>query len=202
MKNTLTLISTLILLAACHNPTEEKTKGNSEFVADTASKTISANPEFKKKVDFKRFSFSIDATGDSANKKFTLTPSGYSISNDPVIVNIKGNVSDLIAGDIDGDEFPEIAVILHSGVDQEGDAIVYSSNKDRSLSRVSFPETVPDSVLNGYKGHDEFIFVAKNFVRRFPVEKKPGSPKLRHLQYRLVKGEGGKHLVLRNVVDL
>ena len=190
-------ILTLVILSACANPVQEKEAGSQEVIADTSSRNIPSIQNFNKRLAFKRFSFTINATGDSVNGKYTLTPSGYSISNEPITENIKGILSDIIINDIDGDENPEVAVIVYSGKMQEGEAILYSSNKDRSISRVNFPSIIADSVLNGYNGHDEFLFVGKNFVRRFPA----GS-KSRHLQYRLIKGEAGKHLVLRQVLDL
>jgi hypothetical protein len=203
MKTTLIFFSFLILLSSCGSPKKKSETGNSDLIEDTASsKPVTNTPVFNKKVNYKRFSFSISAAGDSANRNFILTPSGYSITNDPITEKINGIVYDLIVSDIDGDDNPEVAVVIASGEKQEGEAFVYSSNKDRSISRVSFPASIADSVFTGYNGHDEFIFVGKNFVRRFPVENKPGSTKLRHMQYRLVKGEAGKHLVLRNVIDL
>jgi hypothetical protein len=60
-----------------------------------------------------------------------------------------------------------------------------------------------DSLLSGYHGQDEFLFVGNNFVRRFPLyQDGKQTNKLRHLTYKLQKGEASKHLVLFKVVDL
>lgn len=202
MNNIIKIVAFVFLLAGCNSAGKSKEESPGNVVADTSSNTLPVKKEFHKKATFKRFTFTVDVTGDSDKNQFTLTPSGYSISNEPITKQVNGIIYDLLVSDIDGDENPEIAIILSSGEKQQGEALVYSSNKDRSLSQVNFPATIPDSVLTPYNGHDEFLFVGKNFVRRFPVEDNSGTRKLRHLQYRLVKGEAGKQLVLNNVIDL
>lgn len=191
------------LIMSCSSPTS-KTEQESNIKKDSVIATLQPAPEntFDTSFSYKRYKFKITATGDSTGSTVTLIPSGY-ISNQPITEKIGGIVTGLITGDIDGDDFPEITIISTSQPSAKGEAIMYSSDRERSIGRVNISSPLSDTIFSVYKGHDEFLFVGKNFVRRFPVyiDDQPTN-KLRHLQFKLVQGKASKQLVLGKVIDL
>jgi hypothetical protein len=199
------IFTALIILSGCTSAVQQKDNASSNNTGDSLVQVESPapTPVTNKKLSFKKFSFDVNTVEGSTNNSFTIIPAGYSISNDPITESYKGILTDVIVGDIDADNNPELALVVKSENDDTAQVFFYSSNKDRSMSRVNFEMKAVDSALTGYQGHDEFLFVGNNFVRRFsPYQDGKQTNKMRHLTYKLKKGEASKYLVLFKVVDL
>ena len=105
-------------------------------------------------------------------------------------------ISDVFVADLDGNGFDEIYIITTSaGSGSYGTVLGFASNKDKSLSRIHFPETQEGNQnFQGYMGHDTFKIEDQKLVRIFPVyregdtNKNPTGGK-RKLVYGLYPGE-------------
>ena len=218
MKRLPSLISLVFIICSCGSSSTESTTSESDSASVSSQNTESANvsttnenkpgevatqlPEsvpYSKEVTFRNNKFSVTTAGN----QFTLTPSGYSVSNDPLTQGFQGMVSDVKVDDIDGDNQPEVAVLTRNRADSVGKAYVYSSNGDKSISMVNLPEKSQDDLTKaGYQGRDEYEFVEGSFIRRFP-KYKDGTPtgEFHQIQYRLKPGEASKQLVQYKEVD-
>lgn len=170
---------------------------------DTSKKVVTAPATaYSKEVSYEKVKFNVKSPGSTTGNSFTLTATGFAGDVTPYTENIEGQVKDLITADIDGDNFPEVAVIVLNA-SNKGHAYVYSSNKNKSLSMVNLPE-IPDNdkSLLGYKGLDEYQFVENRFMRRFPLfDGDTKTTKFRQFQYKLKAGEAAKQLVLDKATD-
>jgi hypothetical protein len=196
------------LMNACNNG-HEKTGGainradSVHIKQDTpAGKTIQepdARP-FNKEVSYKSIRFLVSSPGTVSDNRFTITPSGLSIVNNPATIQISGMVTDLVTDDIDGDDSPEVAVIVQTG--NSSKAYVFSANRNKSMSEVNFPELTDAKLLAGYNGEDEFNFVEGSFIRRFPLfDGAVKTGKMRQVQYKLKTGEALKQLVFERASE-
>jgi hypothetical protein len=204
MKRGTLICSIVCLLSGCGGSaeTEKRAVDTIKTNAIQIVQTPIENP-FNKEVTYKKIKLTVSSPGKSVENSFTINPSGYTAVNSPVTEHIEGKVSDVLVDDIDGDGYPEWAVIINSGKDESANVFVYSSNGDKSMSSVNFPVIgKDDKILSGYKGHDEFNFVEGSFIRRFPLydgDTKTG--KMRQVQYKLKNGEALKQLVQQKIID-
>jgi len=104
-------------------------------------------------------------------------------------------VSEVLVADLDGNGFDEIYIITTSaGSGSYGTVLGFASNKDKSLSRIHFPDQEENENFEGYMGHDTFKIEDQKLVRIFPVyregdtNKNPTGGK-RKLVYGLYPGE-------------
>jgi hypothetical protein len=104
-------------------------------------------------------------------------------------------ISDVLVADLDGNGFDEIYIITTSaGSGSYGTVLGFASNKDKSLSRIHFPDQEEGEKFEGYMGHDTFKIEDQKLVRIFPVyregdtNKNPTGGK-RKLVYSLYPGE-------------
>jgi hypothetical protein len=83
-------------------------------------------------------------------------------------------ISAVFMADLDGNGFDEIYIITtSSGSGSYGTVIGFASNKDKSLSIISFPDVKAGGRLfDGYMGHDSFTIEGNKLVRSFPVYNK------------------------------
>ena len=105
-------------------------------------------------------------------------------------------VSDVFITDLDNNGFDEIYIITTSaGSGSYGTVLGFSSNKDKSLSMINFPEIQErDENFKGYMGHDTFKIEDQKLVRTFPIYNKGDTNKnptggTRKLVYGLYPGE-------------
>lgn len=204
-KNSLLLTAAFgLALASCNNSADKDKKTDDTTANNTTTTTTApAGTPFSKEVSYDKYKFNITTAGEGDQHHFKLIPSGLTEANDTLHQEVKGSIKDVIIGDIDGDNSPEIGVIDVSGTDNQGHLHVFSTNNGKSISSVHMPDLPNDEkVLAGYKGGDEFEFVENNLVRRFPIyegENKTG--KTRQLQYKLQPGEAMKQLVLDKTTE-
>jgi hypothetical protein len=196
----------VLLLTACSTPVGSPKEATADTTAATVAETAPAAPAaipYSKEAVYEKIRFSVTSPGLATGNSFTVAPSGLSAVNDPITQEITGLVYDIETADIDGDNAPELLVKTKTGSDEKGNAYIYSSNRNKSLSMVNLPEISNDAKqMAGYQGHDEWAFGEGAFIRRFPLYaegQKTG--KMRQLQYRLKPGEAMKQLVLYNTTE-
>jgi len=205
LKSILVLTAATVMISCGGSKDESKKAADSTATpaVDTTKKAVApAATPFSKEVSFQKIKFNVTSPGSATGNAFTLTPSGYSADNTAYTENIDGQVKDVIVDDIDGDNNPEVAVIVMNA-SNKGHVYIYSSNKDKSLSMANIPEIADtDKSMVGYKGMDEYNFVEGSFIRRFPLfDGDTKTAKMRQFQYKLKPGEASKQLVIYKTVE-
>jgi uncharacterized lipoprotein NlpE involved in copper resistance len=205
------LSAAVISLMSCNNSGQQTNdqENKTDTVAipaitydTTAAKTAMTTP-YTNDLEFNKIRFTITSPQSSSGNSFTVTPSGYANSNDPMTMDCEGSVVKSEVADIDGDNAPELLVVTQMGDDKKGKAYVFSSNKTKSMSMVSLPDLKADPKNTaGYSGFDEFALVETSFSHRFPLYEN-GQPtnKTRQFQYKLKPGEAMKQLVLDKLFE-
>lgn len=196
------------ILASCggQQSTEQTSAPAAETPAPAATETPAvtapASAPFSKEVSYDNIRFQVASPGSATANSFTITPSGLSASNDPITENIQGQVVDVQADDMDGDNSPEVAVIVEETPGGKRKAYVYSSFNRKSFGAVNFVDVTDASKLSGYQGGDEYAFVENTFIRRFPLyEGGQKSGKTRQFQFKMKAGEAMKQLVFDRQSD-
>lgn len=195
--------SIVFMLLACGGAPEPGKQTEDKESTEIQPVQTPVETPFKKEVAYKQIKFIVTSPGKSGGNSYTINPSGYTVVNSPVTQDIFGKVSDVLADDIDGDDNPELAVLVRSEIGDSVTAFIYSSNGNKSMSNVNLPVIgKEDKSLSGYKGHDEYNFVEGSFIRRFPLyENDSATGKMRQFQYKLKAGEALKQLVLYKSVE-
>jgi hypothetical protein len=137
-------------------------------------------------------------------------PQGASLSNITVAIKgVRGSVvpftdvdpiNKVLVADLDKDGYSELYIItLNAGSGSYGNVIGLASNKDKSLSMITFPEVSENDLkkgakFEGYNGHDVYEIKDNFLVRTFPVK----TPKAgnRVIRYKLKTREAALLLVI------
>ena len=174
----------------------------------TASTTTWAAEPFRKTLELQGFSFVVEATNDGSINQLKITPTGLTKDNTPAASEIEGTVSGAEIGDLDGNGFPEVYVYVTSaGSGSYGSLVAYAVNNGKSMTPIYLPPITDDArASKGYMGHDEFAVLENVLGRRFPIYKEGDtnsgpSGKTRQLQYKLVPGEAGWVLKLKDITE-
>ncbi len=154
-------------------------------------------------LNWNNFSYEVEVLNDT----LFIQPYGLEIDNSRVSHELNGyTVVKAEIGDLNIDGFPEVLVYLQStDGSKKGDIIGYSINNGKSMSQISYDNTIDDSEkFVGYQGNDDFAIVESTFVRRFPLAesaiKDKESPKNRQIQYKLIDGEASRVLTVDKVL--
>ncbi len=157
---------------------------------------------FREEAAYGNIRFVVTSPQAQDGNRFTITPSGLQVSNESLTVEVQGQVVDVMADDMDGDNSPEVAVITEDGPAQKRQAHVFTTFAGKSFGMVHFPAVTDPKLLAGYSGGDEFQFVENTFIRRFPLtEAGQKTGKFRQLQFKLKPGEAMKQLVLDRHIE-
>ncbi len=185
------LVSKPVANANANNAPIAANKNSSVTVAETAK-----TEPFKKTVELHGIKFVVESPNAKADNSVTITPTGLSVSNEPIVVKVNGDVSDADVGDLNVDQSPEIYVFYRERDGLKRARVVgYSANNKKSLSEISFREpSIEMPEYAGYKGEDEMIVIENVLSHRFPIfdgigpdAKKTG--KTRIVQYKIKPGE-------------
>ena len=161
---------------------------------------------FDQKLDGGRFSVRIQSPNTPEKNSIILTPKGLKKSNAPITVSVENQVARAFLADMDGDNSPELFLVLaNSGSGSYGEVLAYSTNGRKSLTPIVI-ERPAKKDMAGYMGHDAFEVMENTFVRRFPVYKKGdtnASPTggYRQFQYKLKPGEAAWQMKIDRVVS-
>jgi hypothetical protein len=149
--------------------------------------------KFDQSASYEKITFRVTSPQAANGNSFTITPSGLSVSNEPITMQVNGKVTEVVAQDIDGDNSPEAAVIIEAANGRRT-ASVFTTFAGKSFGQVNFPEPDGKGLFNGYQGGDEYEMMENTFVRRFRLQGQ--AAKTRQLQFKLKPGEAMKQLVL------
>jgi hypothetical protein len=174
------------------------------------SATLSAQESvaFDKTFTLEGITFHITCPNDSSLSNLTIKTKGLE-RDDVITQEIDGTVSGAEIADLNGDGAPEIYIFTTSaGSGSYGSVVAYSSNNNKSVSEIYFPEDdLKNKAFKGYMGHDEFTVIENRLARRFPVYQEIDSNAkptggMRQLMYKLVPGEAAWQLKLVKSTDL
>jgi len=176
------------------------------FLATTLS--AQEGVAFNKTFTLKEITFHVTCPNDSSLSKLTIRTKGLE-RDDVITKKIDGTVSSAEIADLNSDGTPEIYVFSTSaGSGSYGSVIAYSSNHNKSLSEIYFPEDDLNlKAFQGYMGHDKFTIVRNRLVRHFPVytgndsNAKPTGGR-QQLEYELVPGEAVWQLKLLKTTNI
>jgi hypothetical protein len=208
LRKLINLAAVTAILTSCggQQTTEQTAAPATETAPPAASETPAAatpvSAPFSKEVTYDNIKFQVSSPGSATANSFTVTPSGLSASNNPITENVQGQVVDVLANDMDGDNSPEVAVIVEETPGGKRKAYVYSSFNRKSFGGVHFVDVTDASKLAGYQGGDEYEFVENTFIRRFPIyEGGQKTGKTRQFQFKMKAGEAMKQLVFDRQSD-
>jgi hypothetical protein len=157
-----------------------------------------AAAQFDQSARYEKIGFRVTSAQAAEGNSFTITPSGLSVSNEPITLPVEGKVTAVMAQDIDGDNSPEATVIFETAKGHRL-AKVFTTFAGKSFGEVNFPEPEGKGLFDGYQGGDEYEMMENTFVRRFPLHGQ--SAKTRQLQFKLKPGEAMKQLVFDRHAD-
>jgi hypothetical protein len=148
-------------------------------------------------------------------KMVTVTethPQGASLSN--IVVAFKGMkgtevpftdvdpIKKVLVADLDNNGFSELYIItLNAGSGSYGNVVGVASNKDKTLSMITFPEVTEADMkkgakFEGYEGHDIYEIQGTVLVRTFPTKATKAGKQF--INYKLKAGEAGYLLYIAN----
>lgn len=201
-------ISFLLFFNACQKKADLINQDlNNEAMDTTTIATEQADTvaAFSRTLTLQNISFNVTANRDL----LTVQPTGYELDNNVVTKEIKGmSVTNAEIEDLNSDGFPEILIYLKSdGSGSYGTVLGFSSNKNKSMSEISFPSVADNPKANkGYMGHDEFSIVETSLAHRFPIyldgnTNSNPSGKMRQIQYKLKDGEASRIFVVDKIIE-
>ncbi|CDF79418.1 hypothetical protein BN863_17060 [Formosa agariphila KMM 3901] len=169
-------------------------KLNGELDAEQIDKT-----GYSKSITYNDFSFLIE----EQRGKVTVTPIGLTEDENPQIVSIQAEITNVEVDDLNNDTFPELLIYTKSGENNTGEIFGFTVNDGKSMSGINIPKVSENAEANsGYAGHDEFAMVEGTLIQRFPLyENNEPTGKTRQIQYVLEDGEAMKQLVADKIMD-
>lgn len=108
----------------------------------------------------------------NSKKQLIISTSGFSNSKDKFVHDVLGEFIDRVyLEDSNNDGNEELYVFVTSvGSGSYGSVIAYTSNNEKSVSEIYFPDIMEDKDLSqGYMGHDYFYIEDGFLMREFPI---------------------------------
>jgi hypothetical protein len=145
-------------------------------------------------------SFKVKAVQQGGHSVVTITPTGLTVTKEPLIREMVGGVESAEVADLNADQNLELYVYAKSADGKRTTAVIgVSVNSGKSLSDIYFPPLADDLKNSmGFSGNDDMAAVESAFVHRFPIQ---DTNKMRQLQFKLKQGEAGWIMVLNEVIE-
>lgn len=200
------LIMASALVSACGGDAEKSTSQVADTTTTTKDTMVSA-PAPVQPTPFSevaryddKLSFAVSSPQLAEKNTILVIPTGFTASNDSMQLDVEGQVVKVEAGDISGDNSPELLIVTKDA-GNHGHAYMFSGNKNKSVSQVNIEDVAATKgALDGYQGEDEFALVETVMARRFPIyEAGTKTGKMRQIQFKLKNGEAMKQLKVDKV---
>jgi hypothetical protein len=195
-------VVSIFVFIGCGSPAgNEKPPANEAVnpaVADTPVATPVAITPFSKNLEWQKTSFVISSPQNATGNTVTISPSGLTIVNDPITIDVDGSVIQADVDNLDFDPSAEILVVTKNESTNWATAYVFSVNSGKSLGIVSMPDWKADATnVKDVTGNNDFAMVEGILVHRMPLTEN-GSPngKWRQFQCKLKNGEASKVIVV------
>lgn len=206
VKIKLGIIPALALLAACGQNTHIAGGNDSSAISDndTSARNISSGNGFSTTLSFQKTSFLIESRNLLKDNTITISPSGLTKDNNPVVAAVDGHVYKAEIGDLNQDGFPELAIYSRNNTsDSTATATVLGNNKGKSLSLVYLGEIADNEKASaGFSGHDSFE-ISNGFLYRSFMTYENGKPTgiTRRIRYTLQPGEAAYQLKIAEITE-
>jgi hypothetical protein len=159
---------------------------------------------FDQNLDEGTIKLRVQAANTPGKNSIIITAKGLESGDERITVSSENQVSRAFLEHLDGDNVPELFVVLTSyGSGSYGEVLAWSTNGKKGLTPIIIEAPSPKD-LDGYMGHDDYEVMENTFVRRFPVYKKGdtnASPSggFRQFQYKLKPGEAAWQMKIDRV---
>ena len=206
IKIAISLLGVLIFMGCNPKTKKNTTEQNPIEHNSTKENTIQEKTSFQKTLTLQHISFEIKTNGEGSIRQLIIQPKGLEIDNQPISIELDGEVVNAEIEDLNADGYPEILIYtITAGSGSYGNVIGYSVNNGKSISQIYFPNlSENEEAHTGYMGHDEFAIVETSLVRRFPIYKSADSNNnptggIRQIQYTLKNGEASRLFVIKKI---
>ncbi|KUG07571.1 hypothetical protein [Solirubrum puertoriconensis] len=159
----------LLLTASCDSARNATDDATSDAAVSTAvESTTPADVTFSRDLTQGDYRFQVQSASIDNGQQLTIrTRRGDALVTDPIRMNVKGNVTDAIMGDLNGNGNPELYVIT-SGSGSFGGVEAYEF-VERAFRPVQAPPKLSNDLAAGYNGQDKYEIRGNRLVRTFPV---------------------------------
>ncbi|WP_400191172.1 hypothetical protein [Hymenobacter sp. B81] len=177
----------LLALASCDST---RTATEDTSMAATAESVPSTEEvAFSRDLTQGDYRFQIQSTTAENGQQLTIrTRRGEALVTDPIRLNMKGNVTDAVMGDLNGNGSPELYVFTSGGTSSFGGVEAYEF-VDKSFRPLKSPQKLSADMAKGYKGEDKYEIRGNRLVRTFPVygsdTARTASGEMRSIEYSL-----------------
>ncbi|GAB2968335.1 hypothetical protein GCM10027048_43980 [Hymenobacter coalescens] len=160
--------ASLLLLASCDSArTATDTSSGTATVETTV--TTPGDVAFSRDLTQGEYRFQIQSNTLENGQQLTIkTRRGDALVTDPVRLNVKGNVTDAVMGDLNGNGSPELYVFTSGGSMGMGGVEAYEF-VDKSFRPIQAVPKLSNDLAAGYKGEDKYEVRGNRLVRTFPV---------------------------------
>jgi hypothetical protein len=159
----------LVLLASCDSA---RTAASDTSTGSTTVETTVTTPgdvAFSRDLSQGEYRFQIQSnTLDNGQQLTIKTRRGDALVTDPIRLNVKGNVTDAVMGDLNGNGNPELYVFTGGGTASMGGVEAFEF-VDKSFRPIQAPPKLSSDLAAGYKGQDKYEIRGNHLVRTYPV---------------------------------
>jgi hypothetical protein len=158
----------LLLLASCDS-TRSTTDNSSGTATVETTVTTPGDVAFTRDLSQGEYRFQIQSnTLDNGQQLTIKTRRGDALVTDPTRLNVKGNVTDAVMGDLNGNGNPELYVFTSGGSMGMGGVEAYEF-VDKAFRPIQAPPKLSNDLATGYKGEDKYEVRGNHLVRTYPV---------------------------------
>lgn len=171
MKSSLLVLplgAALVLLGSCDSARNTTDTSTSSATVETTV-TTPGDVAFSRDLTQGEYRFQIQSnTLDNGQQLTIKTRRGDALVTDPIRMNVKGNVTDAVMGDLNGNGNPELYVFTSGGSMGMGGVEAYEF-VDKSFRPIQSLPKLSNDLAAGYKGEDKYEIRGNRLVRSYPV---------------------------------
>ncbi|RTQ52428.1 hypothetical protein EJV47_05285 [Hymenobacter gummosus] len=158
----------LVLLGSCDSARSTTDTSSGTATVETTV-TTPGDVAFSRDLSQGEYRFQIQSnTLDNGQQLTIKTRRGDALVTDPVRLNVKGNVTDAVMGDLNGNGNPELYVFTSGGTMGMGGVEAYEF-VDKSFRPIQALPKLSNDLATGYKGEDKYEIRGNRLVRTYPV---------------------------------
>jgi hypothetical protein len=178
--------ASLLLMASCDTARTATDTATTDAAASTAVEAAPSTVNFTRDLTQGDYRFQVQGSTSDDGQQLTIrTRRGDALVTDPIRINVRGNVSDAVMGDLNGNGNPELYVFTSgSGSGSFGGVEAYEF-VDRSFRPITAPPKLSTDLAAGYNGQDKYEVRGTRLVRTYPVTGAPDGATSRTIEYSL-----------------
>lgn len=158
----------LVLLGSCDSARNTTDTSSSTATVETTV-TTPGDVAFSRDLTQGEYRFQIQSnTLDNGQQLTIKTRRGDALVMDPVRLNVQGNVTDAVMGDLNGNGNPELYVFTSGGSMGMGGVEAYEF-VNKSFRPIQALPKLSNDLATGYRGEDKYEIRGNRLVRTYPV---------------------------------